>query len=204
MKILVVDTWSMLADALIRRNRNAKLSAASLHAPIVEFEPDYERALELVQDVERYDAVVVDPYPADGPTNLGHEIIKRLNGTRVAVVVVTASWRIAECVECMQLGAWDFITKTQAPEKIADLLDDSLDKSVAVRKPPQDIEAKWVHDNLDHLCRDYGGLWIAVEGEAVWASAETYEDLDDAVKQMSLTSPRYWRIPAGWVGRYGY
>jgi CheY-like chemotaxis protein len=204
MKILVVDPWPTVADVLIRRDGNAKPTTGSVHRPVIDFEPDYARAIERLQDLERYDSVVIDPYPAEGATTLGREIIQRLRDTRVTVIVVTASWRIAECVECMQDGAWDFITKTQAPETVADLVLASIEKAAGRRKPAPDKDAQWVHDNFDQLCRDHGGLWIAVEGEKLWAVEETYEELDNAIRKMSLKEPRFWRMPSGWVGRYEF
>jgi FixJ family two-component response regulator len=201
MKILVVDSWPIVADLLRRRNGNVRQSTATAGVA-VDFEPSYESAQEHLKDFDRYDAVVIDPYPAEGPSPLGKEIIRQLRGTRVTVIVATASWRIAECVECMQAGASDFIPKTQSPETVVDLILAAIDQAAKRRVPKPDKDAQWVHDHLDELCRNYEGLWIAVEQGACWAAAETYAELLEAVKEMPLNEPRFWRLPSGWVGRY--
>src|SRR5712691_6950511 len=110
------------------------------------------------------------------------KIIAHLRDTRVPVIVVTAAWRIRECVECMQEGAWDFILKSHLPETLVDLVVASIERAKKRESAHVDHDAQWVHDNLDELCSRHAGLWIAVEGGRVWAVEDTYDDLRKSVK----------------------
>lgn len=195
MKVLVIDQWTALAAALAKRHHMPHASTA-LETYTFELDHDYEDALDRLADPDRYDAVIVDPYPPVNGEKPGAEYIKRATALVPIVVIVTASWRVDECVQCMRAGAWDFIQKTHGLERIVDLVISSL-KSAAKRPVARDLEAEFVNDNLGRLCRDYGGLWIAVSGRNVIEVADTYEQLLVLIQDMPL-QPRLWRLPQGW------
>ena len=196
MKILVIDTSPAVAVALTPRSGPFKPTTAA-ETRVVEYEPDYATARRtLSEHPERYDAVVVDPYPPDD-LYMGAALVLELKATGVIVIVVTASWRVEECVHCMRAGAWDFIPKTRGLEAVADLVVSSLEAGLG-KLPPPDADLQFVNNNLDSLCRDYGGLWIAVAGGGKFVEvAETYEDLRHQTEHMPL-QPRLWRLPSNW------
>ena len=197
MKVLVIDPWTVVATALAKRYEMRPLRTA-LETYVFELETDYDRALARLADPDRYDAVVVDPYPPVNGKKPGADYVEAVARQGPIVIVVTASWRIEECVECMRAGASDFIQKTRGVEQIVDLVSGALESAVARRPPPRDPDVEYVNDSLGQLCRDYGGQWIAVSHRQVIEVAESDDELLELVRDMPL-QPRLWRLPQGWV-----
>ena len=197
LKILVVDKSPAVAKTLATRPASGKPTTTA-ETRVVDFEPDYAQARrDLIAHPERYDAVVVDPYPPEEPMYVGAAFIKELKSTGLIVIVATASWRVEECVQCMREGAWDFIPKTRGLATVADSIVASLDAAVN-KLPPADADLQYINNNLDALCKKYGGLWIAVGSGRFIDAANTYQELRSQTEGMPIQL-RFWRLPANWV-----
>jgi len=89
-----------------------------------------EAALKVVND--RFDGVVVTDLRMPGMD--GRQLVERLNGLDpdLPVVMMTGHGDIAEAVDAMKRGAYDFLAKPFAPERLIETLGRALEKRALV------------------------------------------------------------------------
>lgn len=197
MKILLVDESDMVARQLEQRLRSASDTTGSQQY-VVESESDYTRALEKVGYADRYDGVVIDPYPIEESRETAMEIIRLLQGSRTATVALAATFSVEQCVECFRNGAWDFIVKARPMYELTTAIMSSLLEATRKRHV-SDADAHWVGRNLAALCRDFPGQWIAVSQCQIVDYAATYELLKVKLEtRPPELGTKVWRLPIYW------
>jgi FixJ family two-component response regulator len=120
----------------------------------------------------------------------------------MGAIVLTAYPSIPNCVEAMRAGAWDYLEKV--PEDGSDPYQNLLNTlrqacSMRMKDPDArkvDHDAKWVHDHLGELMKQYPGRLIAVLDAKVVGDAKTYEELSEELKdKFPLAKPTIISIP---------
>jgi len=161
---------------------------------------DHAEAIERLAD-ERFDVVITDMVMGSGEAE-GMEVLRTLIGKSPITIVLTAYPSIPNCVEAMRAGAWDYLEKVPADGSDAyENLLNSLEAACRKRmeqpetgRPSRD--AKWVHEHLGELTRDYGGKVIAVLDQKVVDHDASYGELQKRVKQrFPVAQPTLVSIP---------
>lgn len=128
-RILVVDDEAYVRSslaAILRRRRFEVLEADSVAA-----------ALLVPEDA--YDAVLTD---LRMPGEAGNELVRRLSELRpgLPIVVLTAYGTIPSAVQCLRLGAIDYLEKPARPDLLVDTLERALAASRAGELPAAPAE----------------------------------------------------------------
>ncbi|HRD46863.1 MAG TPA: sigma-54 dependent transcriptional regulator [Caulobacter sp.] len=121
-RVALVDDDESFRDALAERLELDGLTVASFSSA--------EAALKAIDD--RFEGVVVTDLRMPGMD--GRQLVERLSAVDpdIPVVMMTGHGDIAEAVEAMKRGAYDFLAKPFAPERLIETLGRALEKRALV------------------------------------------------------------------------
>lgn len=139
MRALIVEDDAVYGPALMRAMERRGIEA--------ELRPSVEAALAFEDEV---DVAVVDLALPDGS---GIDVVRALAAAGVRVVVLTGHGTIPATVECMRLGAVDFLTKPVSTDELIGALERAPAVSLARSERLDDVER-------DHIL----GVLQAVDG----------------------------------------
>ena len=109
-------------------------------------------------------------------------------------------WYLTNAGDLM-IKSWQFAVREFVPaEAVEDLRGDkTMDGEVE--------SLEWVSRELSTLGKEYAGKWIAVKNDLVVADSDTFPDLLQQTKTLSIDRPFITKIPARppvWKTAYGY
>jgi len=161
---------------------------------------DHTEAIERLGN-ERFDVVITDMVMGSGEAE-GMEVLRTLIGKSPITIVLTAYPSIPNCVEAMRAGAWDYLEKV--PDDGSDAYENLLAslKAACKRRMEQPetgrpaSDARWVHEHLGELTRDYPGEVVAVLDQKVVDHDASYGALQKRVQQQyRVARPTLVSIP---------
>lgn len=98
-------------------------------------------------------------------------------------------------IKYWQVAAEDFVPR----EQVARIRQD--------RPAPAEVDAlEWLSRHMERLKTRYGGQWVAIAGDQVFASSPTVQGLMEALQEAGVEGPFITQIPAEpivWRSTYG-
>ncbi|HXE95339.1 MAG TPA: sigma 54-interacting transcriptional regulator, partial [Dongiaceae bacterium] len=139
-RILIVDDNP---DAIIASTAILKLNGFKE----IESETDSRKVMEKMS-IKRIDIVILDIHM---PHLTGIDLLPQLleNYPEVPVIVATSSYDVKQAVECMKLGAFDYLVKPVESELLVKALSRALERQ-ALTNHVSALRDRLINDQLDH------------------------------------------------------
>jgi len=198
MKVLVIDDQPEALKQIESAIRTAKGPDGQMYEVVGL--ANHQQALERL-DHEHFDAVITDMVMGTREDE-GMAILKQLNDKSPITIVLTAYPSVPNCVTSMRAGAWDYLEKVPADgsdpyENLLKSLQEAcqfrLAHPEAGRSNP---DARWVHEHLADLMRQYAGEDIAVLDQKVVDHDRSYTELAERLKaKFPMARPMVVSLP---------